>query len=335
MFGQYKNIKICGIAATAPKRVVNNLELVDQLESRRAKRQVSVTGINRRHVCQKGQAASDMACVAAERVFEHLGWRRDEIKALIFVTQSPDVQTPATAMIVQKRLQIGKDCIAFDVNLGCTGYVSGLQIISAILNNVHGKGLLLVGDGRYSGDDIKVTSTDALLFGDGASATALEYVEGEEGFCYSQYTDGSRHELITKSLEGEINMDGNAVLLFSLDEVSRSIVDIKKHFSISEEAIDYYVLHQAQKIILNGMANECNFDVSKMLISYDEFGNTSTATVPLTICRNAELLRKKDKVSLLMSGFGVGLAWSNVYLTLDTKGILPLELSDFCYGEIE
>lgn len=334
MFGQYENIKICGIAAVAPKRVVDNIELVEQIGVKRAKRQVLLTGINRRHLCHKGQAASDMACVAAEKLIKHLGWNRDEIKALVFVTQSPDVSTPSTAMIIQKRLQIGEDCFCFDVNLGCTGYVSGLQIISGLLNSIKGKGLLLVGDGRYYGE-VNVTSTDSLLFGDGSSATALEYKEGEEGFCYSQNTDGTRHHLLTRALDGNVYMDGNAVLLFSLGDVTKSILDMRKHFSIDEDSIDYYALHQAQKLILDGIAKECDIDSSKVLVSYDEFGNTSTATIPLTLCHNEKLLKKKDKIKVFMSGFGVGLAWSNVCMTLDTEGILPIELSDYCYEETE
>lgn len=330
MFGEYRNIKICGISATAPKKFINNLELVDQIESKRAKRQVLLTGINKRHVCEKGQAASDMACVAAESLLKKLSWKRDEIRVLIFVTQTPDVSTPSTAMIIQKRLGIGIDCLAFDVNLGCTGYVSGLQIISGILSNVGGKGLLLVGDGSYYERNNTIT-TDSLLFGAGASATALEYVEGSMGFLYSQNTDGNRHGLITKSLSGNAYMDGNAVLLFSLGEVSQSIKDMKSKYMIDENDIDFYVLHQAQKLIIEGMANECGIDTKKMLISYDEFGNTSTATIPLTICHNAEMLKSKKTLNLFMCGFGVGLAWANVYIKLDTEAIMPLQLTDYCY----
>lgn len=333
MFGEYRNIKISGIASVAPERVVDNLDIVGKMGSKRAKRQVQLTGINRRHLCQEGQAASHMATVAAERLLEKLDWDRDDIKVLVFVTQSPDVSTPATAMLIQKRLKIGVDCLAFDVNLGCTGYVSGLQIIAALLGNIKGKGLLLVGDGKYYEGNGEATTTDGLLFGDGASATALEYEEGAAGFLYSQYTDGSRHQLLTMSLDGDLYMDGNAILLFSLDEVSKSIIDMRNHFQIDEGMVDYYILHQAQKLILDGIANECDIENEKVLISYDEFGNTSTATIPFTICNNESILKQKGRVGLFLSGFGVGLAWANVYITVDTDTIMPVELSDFVYGE--
>lgn len=331
MFGQYSDICIRGIASAVPENRIDNMELVESLGTKRTKRQVSLTGVDFRHVCGKSQAASDLASVAAEKLIKQLNWDKGEIRTLVFVTQSPDVCTPSTAMIIQKRLGIGEDCLAFDVNLGCTGYVSGLQIIAALINNIGGKGLLLVGDGRYY-EPNGVINSNTLLFGDGASATALESVPGK-GFYYSQKTDGTRHHLLTKSLSGEVYMDGNAILLFSLSEVVQSIKDIKTHFQIKEQNIDYYILHQAQKLILDGIANECDIDTSKVLTSYEEYGNTSTATLPLTICHNVEKLKEKANAHLLLSGFGVGLAWSNVYIEIDTQNILPVISTDYHYDD--
>ena len=195
-------------------------------------------------------------------------------------------------MIIQKRLGIGQDCLAFDVNLGCTGYVSGLQILAALLQNTGGKGLLLAGDGRYDKMS-EVPTTDSLLFGDGGSATAIELEDGNP-MMYAQKTDGTRHGLLSMALDGRMTMNGNAILLFSLNEVCQSIKECRKHFEVSEDSIDYYILHQAQKLILDGIARECGIEPSKVLTSYEEFGNTSTATLPLTICNNVEEIKKKN-----------------------------------------
>ena len=124
MYGKYGNIKICGIASAVPTRVIDNEECAENLGSRRAKKQVMLTGIRNRHCVKQGQAASDLSCVSAEKLLEKLQWDRNEIRVIVNVTQSPDVHTPSTAMIIQTRLGIGEDCLAFDVNLGCTGYVS-------------------------------------------------------------------------------------------------------------------------------------------------------------------------------------------------------------------
>lgn len=331
MFGQYSDVCIRGIASAVPANRVDNMELAGALGTKRIKRQVSLTGIHFRHVCGESQSASDLACVAAEKLMKQLGWSKNEIRILVFVTQSPDVCTPSTAMIIQKRLGIGEDCLAFDVNLGCTGYVSGLQIVAALLNNTKGKGLLLVGDGRYRKVDGTISS-NMLLFGDGAAATALETVSGKK-FYYFQKTDGKRHHLLTKPLNGIVHMDGNAILLFSLTEAAQSINDIRTHFQIDEKKIDYYVIHQAQKLILDGIANECNIAPEKILTSYEEYGNTSTASLPLTICHNVDYLKKRTNVNLLLSGFGVGLAWADIYIEMDTKNILPVIFTDYHYND--
>lgn len=332
MYGSYNNIKIRGIAAAAPTGVIDNVKCAEKLGDRRAKKQVMLTGIRNRHCVKEGQSASDLSCVSAEKLLQKLGWNRDEIRIIVNVTQSADLHTPSTAMVIQKRLGIGQDCLAFDVNLGCTGYVSGLQIIAALLQNTGGKGLLLVGDGRYSEMPEK-PSTDSLLFGDGASATAIELEDGNP-MLYAQKTDGTRHGLLSVALDGTMTMDGNAVLLFSLNEVCQSIKEFREHYDISEDSIDYYILHQAQKLILDGIARECNIAAEKVLTSYEEYGNTSTATLPFTICNNVEQIQKKERVKLYLCGFGVGLAWSSVVVELDTDGILPIEITDYCYNDL-
>lgn len=332
MYGQYDNIKICGIAAAAPSQVIDNIECAEQLGSKRAKKQVLLTGIKHRHCMGKGQSAADLSSLCAEKILTKLGWDRNDIRVIVNVTQSPDLHTPSTAMVIQKRLGIGTDCIAFDVNLGCTGYVSGLQIVAALLQNTKGKGLLLVGDGRYT-ESVGEYTTDSLLFGDGASATAIELEENYPMY-YAQKTDGSRHGLLSVALDGTLTMDGNAVLLFSLNEVAQSVRECREHFNITDDSIDYYIFHQAQKLILDGIARECDIDSHKVLTSYEEYGNTSTATLPVTICNNVEELKKKKRVKLYLCGYGVGLAWSSVVIDVNTDCIMPLEISDFAYNDL-
>lgn len=333
MYGEYHNIKICGIAAAVPKNTIDNEIYAEKLGNRRAKKQVLYTGIRHRHCVEQGQSASDLSCYSAEKLLSELHWNRDEIRVLVNVTQSADLYTPSTAMIIQKRLGIGQDCIAFDVNLGCTGYVSGLQIVAALLQNTGGKGLLLVGDGRYH-EMPEVPTTDSLLFGDGGAATAIE-LEENHTMQYSQKTDGNRYNLLYTALDGTMKMDGNAVLLFSLNEVCESIREFREYFQVRETSIDYYILHQAQKMILDGIARECNIEAEKIPQSYEEYGNTSTASIPITICSNIEEIRKKRHARLFLCGFGIGLAWSNVVVDLDTTCIYPLLETDFCYKDLE
>ncbi len=332
MYGHYDNVRIAGIQAAVPSRYADNIEVSEKMGSRRAKKIVEYTGVKRRHLCIPGQRASDLSAIAAGSLLDYLGWKRDEIRVLVNVTQSADLRVPATAMIIQKRLGIGKECIAFDVNLGCTGYASGIQIVAALLQNTGGKGLLLVGDGMYYGEPEQF-GPDLLIFGDGSAATAIELVNGFEMY-YSQNTDGNRYELLYSPWTGGYVMDGNAIMLLALNEASTSISNLMKLYSIPESSINYYFFHQAQRLILDGMIDQCGIDADKVLRSYQEYGNTSTATIPLTISLYSNLLKEKDRIRILVSGFGVGLAWNAMILDLDTDGLLPIIETDHVFGDI-
>lgn len=329
MYGEYHNIRIAGIQAAVPSRTVDNKDFTERVGSRRAKKFIEYTGIDRRHLCGEGQRASDLAAYAADRLLDSLGWDRNDIRVLVNITQSADLRTPATAMIIQKRLGIGTNCLAFDVNLGCSAYPSGLQIVAALLQNTGGKAILTVGDGSYSPIP-ETPDMDSLLFGDGAAATAIEISDGYDMY-YSQYTDGSRYELLYSPWSGGIVMDGNAIMLMSLNEASRCICDLKRHFDIPEESIDYYVFHQAQKLIIDGVVEECKVNPDKALRSYGEYGNTSTATLPVTISHHAQLLKMKSRIRLLLAGFGVGLTWNAMVLNVDTADIYPVLETDYAY----
>lgn len=330
--GRIEKIRICGIASAVPKRYVDNLEFAEQMGGKRNKRQIALTGIKTRHICGAGQAASDFATVSAEKLLTHLGWDRNEIKLLIFVTQQNDLQRPSTAMLIQRRLEIGNDCSCFDVNMGCSGFTVGLQIMASMLASVGGKGLLLVGDGRYAGEDGMLSRTD-LLFGDGGAAAAIEISDTGYPLLFNQKTDGRRFDTIMCRRNGIGQMDGNGVLLFSLNEVSDNVKRFRECFGLTEEDIDYYVFHQAQKIILQGIASECGIPWEKVLNSLEKYGNTSSASVPISICANADLIRKQKQVRLLMSGFGIGLSWGVDYLTVETENILPVIETDYCYPD--
>lgn len=325
--GCIKNIKIAGIASAVPKNTIDNIAFAEQMGKKRNMRQIKLTGIKKRHICAKGQSASDFATYAADKLLNHLHWSREEIKILIFVTQQPDLSRPSTAMLIQKRLGLGTNCTCFDVNMGCSGFTVGLQIIASMLSVVGGKGLLLVGDGRYVDGDMH--STSDLLFGDGGAATAIE-VENGYNMVFNQKTDGYRVDTIMCRRNGGSQMDGNAVLMFSLNEVSDNIKNFRNQYGLTEDQIDYYVFHQGQKIILQGIANECNILWEKVLNSYENYGNTSSASIPISICENLQILKEKKQVNLLLSGFGIGLSWGCVYLNIDTENILPIfEFSDY------
>lgn len=329
--GKLENIRICGLASAVPKRVIDNHEFTASMGNKRTKRQIALTGIERRHICGAGQAASDFATVAAEALMKKIGWRPEEIKLLIFVTQQADLARPSTAMLIQKRLGIPNLCSCFDVNMGCSGFTVGLQIIGSMLAPLGGKGLLLVGDGRYVGEDAGL-SHDDLLFGDGGAAAAIEVTPGYP-MLFNQLTDGRRFETIMCRRNGVGQMDGNGVLMFALNEVSENVNDFRSRYQLTEDDIDFYVYHQAQQIILKGIANETHTDWEKFLNSYQEYGNTSSASIPVSICANVKKLQEKPTQRMLMCGFGIGLSWGIVYMPMDTENILEIIETDYHYPD--
>ena len=323
MFGEFANVKISGISSVVPKNTFDNLKYIEGIEDKKTKKQTKLTGVIHRHLLSEEQTILTLASEAGEKLLNYLNWNKEEIRVLVFVTQTPELIAPSTAMLLQKELGIGYDCSAFDVNLGCSGYISGLQIVSALLQSTGGKGLLLVGDGRYRPPDREITK-DSLLFGDGVSATGIELTTDSPPLRYSQYTDGSRYDLLYIAGNGKVYHDGNAVLLFSMNEVCDSIRNSKTVFGVEEDDIDYYVFHQTQKMAVEGIAFECGLPMDKVLISYDEYGNTSGASIPVTLCSNVGRLEKKDEITVFLCGYGIGLAWNTAVIKLNTKDIIPI-----------
>lgn len=322
MHGKYDAIAIQGIAVTVPSQIIDNTEEAIYSDDKRLQKQIRLTGVDKRHRLTKDQTSSDLACDAAAHVLSHTGWSRDSIRALVYVTQTPDIQVPATAFLIQDRLGIGTDCIAFDVNLGCSGFVTGLQIISAILHNSGGRGLLLIAD---SLNDLPMQNTgNERLFGDAGTAVALESVPGNELYYY-QRSDGSRYKTLYKRFQGPVYMNGKAIFAFTLNDVVESIQEFIQFYRLSDADIDYYVLHQGQKLILTNLAEQCGFPEDKVLYSIGEYGNTIGSSIPLTLCSSREYYTQ-ESLRLFMSGFGIGLSWGCIYTTVRTEHLLPIHI---------
>ena len=143
-------------------------------------------------------------------------------------------------------------------------------------------------------------------------------------------TDGTRFNTLYDSYEKGVSMDGNAIVLFSLNEVVDSINEFHTHYGITREQIDFYALHQAQKIIVEGIAQNCILPDNKVLRAYPNYGNTSSASIPFALCANTDKLQGKN-LKIFTCGYGIGLAWSSVLITVDSEAVLPLIENDYVY----
>lgn len=329
MFGSLSNIKIKGICTVVPKHVVENKNCAHVLSERDLKKQIKVTGIEKRHIVKGDQTSADLCTLAAGQLLERLGWEKDSISVLIYVTQTPDLDRPSTAFVIQKRLGIQKACIVFDINLGCSGYIGGVISIGSILKTCGGRGLLLVGDGDST--LVREGTGESLLMGDAGTATAIELAEDNCTMPYSMYSDGTGYKVLMKEKGQGVKMNAPAVFSFAINEVTESLKAFKEKYGLAEDKIDYYVFHQAQKLIVDSIVNICDIPSPKVLFSLKDYGNTIGASIPLTICHNNQLFETGKKVRLLLCGYGIGLSWGCIYAELDAENIMDILESDDKY----
>jgi 3-oxoacyl-[acyl-carrier-protein] synthase III len=330
---------IKGISAAVPETVVSNLDYEAITEAER-KVLIKTTGIEKRHIARAGLTTGDLCYHAAEKLISELNWNRDEINLVVFVSQSPDHFLPATSVIIQDRLGLPKTTAAFDIMLGCSGYVYGLSVISSMLaTGGFRKALLLAGDISTAGVNEKDKSTYP-LFGDAGTATALEYDPSSE-IVFSLQSDGSgknaiqipdggmRHPLssetfIEKEYEPGVTrhrrnlwLNGLDVFNFSVTEAPANIRQLMEHCQIQESDIDLLIMHQANQLMNETIRKKLKFPVEKVPYSLGSFGNTSSASIPLTMVANcSEKLTSKQRC--LLAGFGVGLSWASCIFKTDS-----------------
>lgn len=339
MIGKFDNIKLQGMCSAVPEYVEDNMSFANVIGKRRAKKQIKITGVEERHISGKHQRTSDLCYAATLPLLEKLQWKREEIKVLLFITQGPNYNHPSTAFFLHKRLGLGKDCLVYDLNLGCSSFNVGVHAVSALLQTceTHDKALLLIGDtaGMIRNPEAPLKPDDIahdMLFGSAGAAIAIEKVE-QHPLYFMNMSNGNGYDAIIGYKGRPSQMDGAAVFSFAINDVSDGVIHFRKHFDISEDDIDHYIFHQAQDLILDNIIDACDIPAEKELRSLRHYGNTSGTSVPVTVCANREKIQKKEKANLLLCGFGVGLSWGCIYTEIDTENILPIIETNEHYDE--
>ena len=303
-------------------------------------------GIAVRHVASESICTSDLCCAAAERLLAELNWDRDSISGLIFISQTPDYVLPATSYSIHQRLGLPSTCYSFDVNLGCSGYVYGLWLAASLMQTASGKVLLLVGD-TISRIASPQDQTVTFLFGDAGSATALEPSPEAAPMFFNIGSDGSgekslivpaggfRHRSDERSgirtprengnlrSDEDLYMDGPEVFTFTLKRVPSMVKSVLEAASCELGDIDAFVFHQANAFMLTHLAKRLKIPAEKFILALANFGNTSSASIPLALVTSS--LRERmtsSPVRLLLAGFGVGFSWAAAILTCG-PGVFP------------
>lgn len=333
-FLEVKNVKIVGISACVPKTIEENNNL-PILSAEDARKLIISTGIERKRKADNSICTSDMCCKAADRLIKDLEWDRNDINCLIFVSQTPDYYLPATSGILQDHLNLSQECYTLDVSLGCSGWVYGLSTISALLSSGNiKKGLLLSGDvSRMNSQKDKSTYP---LFGDAGTATAIEFDPKSKGFQFHFGTDGSGYEAIIipdggsrnpsnihsfdmKEIEPGIErcrlntiLDGMDIFSFGISKVPETIDQTLNYFSIDKDKVNYFIFHQANLFLNEKIRKKLQLPKEKVPYSLKDFGNTSSATIPLTMVTKLKEKLQNEQLNLIACGFGVGLSWGTV-----------------------
>lgn len=337
-FLEYNSIRIAGISVGVPKNIVSNLELTDISKDYDSASFVEVTGVKERRIGEL--TVSDLALPAALKLIEYLGWEKSEIDGLVVVTQHGDYIVPATSCILQDKIGLSKECMALDVSLGCSGWVYGLSVLAGMMSSgVMRKCLLVCGDARR-----RVEFNDP-LFGFAATVTALEYKAGADGFKFHLGTDGSGYDAIiipdggarnqitessfvAQEIDGRMftplqsRMKGMDVFSFGITTAPKSVKKLAEHYGFDYLSYDYLVLHQANMKMNTMIAKKLKFAPEKVPSSMWNFGNTSSASIPLTIATQLRDRCVNGTVKLLCCSFGVGLSWGTVAFETD-RIIIP------------
>lgn len=345
-FLSINNVTVKGISACVPSFIDENINY--SLKKEELEKLIKAIGVERKRIADEYTCTSDLCVKAAEVLIDELKWDRKDIDCVVFVSQTPDYRLPATSCIIQNRLGLTEDCYTLDISLGCSGYVYGLSVVASLLSTgAVKKALLLVGDTLS-----KITSrndkTSWPLFGDAGTATAIEFESGANGLKFHLATDGDgkdaiivndggyRNPMSEKSLaninygEGisrrnlDLYLDGMDVFSFAVSKVPKSINKLLEKFDIDQDAISYYTFHQANLFLNETIRKKMKLSSEKVPYSLKNFGNTSSASIPLTMVTEIreELISKK--LNHVSCGFGVGLSWGSSFFTTDHIVCPPL-----------
>ncbi len=337
---KYKNAGISGIAAAVPGNVINNYEYTGHFPKDEVKKVVDKIGVFERRFADEHTCSSDLCLAAAQQLIEEMDIDKSEIDVLLFVSQTPDYRMPATSIILQERLGLKQGTIAFDITLGCSAFVFALQVAYSMISNTGiNKVLILNGETRskvYSSKDRKT----AFLFGDAGVAAIIDKDDSFGESFFSLNSDGSKSGMIkidaggyrqpssVDSLKEKVvdddgnirndeqgHIDGLNVFNFAAKEVPKDLKKLLGYAEKEKESIDYYIFHQANKIINDFLVKKLKLDHEKVPSSLDTFGNTSSVSVPLTIVSRLKN-KTSEKRTLCLSAFGNGLSWGSAIINL-------------------
>ena len=319
-------VALRGIVTAMPQAVSENSALGEAFGVETMAKIIAATGIERRPVTTT-HTVSDLGQIAAEAVMTRLDWTPESIGLIVVVTQTPDYPLPSTACVLQQKLGLATSTAALDISLGCSGYVYGLSVVTAMMRAAGiRRALLVAGDitTRMISDSNRSL---APLFGDAVAASALE-LDDAATLAFDLGSDGSGAPYLISKTGGlvepgtpELFMEGTQVMAFSLKQVAPSVTRALEAAGQGIETMDHVVLHQANAMMIKTLGHKIKARDDQMVFAVKDYGNTSSTSIPLALCDHLTKTPVSGPQRFLLCGFGVGWSWSTVVWTTDAPGV--------------
>lgn len=314
-----------------PQKILNNEDLISEFPEWSVDKITEKVGINKRHIAAENETSADMAVVAANKLFNQ-GIDKNSIDYILFCTQSPDYYLPTSACIIQDKLELSKNIGAVDFNQGCSGFVYGLSLAKGLILGNIAKNVLLLTAETYTKRLHPKDKGNRSIFGDAASATLIS----TDGFAeigeFALGTDGSGAENLIIKTGGTRNpekanktefdednnpvspdhifMNGSDIFSFTVKHVPLLVKSVLEKNAVSQEDIDLFIYHQANKYMLDFLKKKSKIEDSKFYLCLSEVGNTVSSTIPIALYEALKDKTIKNNNKVLLAGFGVGLSWA-------------------------
>jgi len=315
---------VTGVGHYLPERVMENAEfekLVDTSDEWIRSR----SGIERRHIAAEGETTSSLGANAARAALADAGKAAEEVDAIILATSTPDLTFPSAATMVQRELGMTHG-FAFDVQAVCAGFVYALTTANAMIVTGQAKRVLVIGAETFSRIIDWTDRTTCVLFGDGAGALLLEAQEGEgssadRGILAADLNSDGRHREIlyvdggvSTGTTGHLRMEGREVFRHAVEKLAQTAQMSLEKAGLTAEDIDWVVPHQANIRIIQGTAKKLGLGMEKVVVTVQDHGNTSAASIPLALSVGRANGQIRDGDLVVTEAIGGGLAWGSVVL---------------------
>lgn len=355
-FFEFKNIRVAGVACAVPKNVVRTESFKSLFGDEEVEKFMAMTGVRESRRTLEHQTAGDLCFRAAAELLQAKRVNREDIGAVVFASHSPDYRRPSTAFVLQYRLGIPKEAVCYDIGLGCSSLVVGLQTVASMMScGDIKKALLFVGD--TAGKSVYPTDrSSVMLFGEAGAVVLLEKTEDDKGEISSLIrSDGSGFKYMIIPGGGYRNLhageevvmcqDGNertlmnsfiqgtSVFTFTIFDVPKLIKDFWSRSGTTVDDYDCYAFHQANLYILRQIAKKTKIPMEKLPITLDRYGNTSGASAILSLCDRYASGKEGRDIKVFACGFGIGISLGVTIFEINTDDILPVFEDDSIYEE--